>query len=73
VSLATPDGIETAGDIGLSMWPYRLIRDEQTLNQPPRHIMPNLIRRQLLPLRAHYLMTPIITGKANKPKPARWC
>jgi hypothetical protein len=69
VSLATPDGMEAAGDIGLSMWLYRLIRDEQTLNQPPRHIMPNLIRRQSLPLRAHYLMTPIITGKANKSAP----
>src|ERR1700677_2060220 len=65
VSLATPDGMETAGDIGLSMWLYRLIRDEQTLNRPPRRIAPDQIRRQPLPLRAHYLMTPIITGTAN--------
>jgi hypothetical protein len=69
VSLATPDGMETAGDIGLSMWLYRLIRDEQTLNRPPRRVAPDLIRRQPLPVRAHYLMTPIITGNANKPEP----
>ncbi len=69
VSLATPDGMEAAGDIGLSMWLYRLIRDEQTLNQPPRRIAPNLIRRQSLPVRAHYLMTPIITGSASIPAP----
>jgi hypothetical protein len=69
VSLATPDDMEAAGDIGISMWLYRLIRDEQTLNQPPRHMTPNLIRREPLPLRAHYLMTPIITGKADKPAP----
>jgi|SRR5215475_705243 len=69
VSLATPDGMEAAGDIGLSMWLYRLIRDDQTLNQPPRRIMPNLISRQPLPLRTHYLMTPIITGNANIPAP----
>jgi hypothetical protein len=69
VSLATPDGMETAGDIGLSMWLYRLIRDEQTLNRPPRRIAPDLIRRQPLPVRAHYLMTPIITGNANKSEP----
>src|SRR5262245_13346914 len=62
VSLATPEGMEHAHDVGLSMWLYRLIRDDQTLNQPPRHIAPNLIRRRGLPLRAHYLMTPIITG-----------
>lgn len=69
VSLATPDGMETAGDIGLSMWLYRLIRDEQTLNRPPRRISPDLIRRQPLPVRAHYLMTPIVTGNANMPAP----
>jgi hypothetical protein len=69
VSLATPDGMEAAGDIGLSMWLYRLIRDEQTLNRPPRRIPPNLIRRQPLPLRAHYLMTPIISGNAGIPAP----
>jgi hypothetical protein len=69
VSLATPDGMETAGDIGLSMWLFRLIRDEQTLNEPPRRVPPNLIRRQPLPVRAHYLMTPIITGNAKMPAP----
>jgi len=61
--------METAGDIGLSMWLYRLIRDEQTLNRPPRRIGPDQIRRQPLPMRAHYLMTPIITGNANMPAP----
>jgi Pvc16 N-terminal domain len=69
VSLATPEGMEVAGEIGLSMWLYRLIRDEQTLNRPPRQVPPNLIRRQPLPLRAHYLMTPIISGNAGMPAP----
>jgi hypothetical protein len=69
VSLATPDGMETAGDIGLSMWLYRLIRDEQTLNQPPRRVSPTLVSRQALPVRAHYLMTPIISGNAKIPAP----
>jgi hypothetical protein len=41
--------LETAGDIGLSMSLYRVIRDDQTQNQPPRRIAPNLIRRQPLP------------------------
>jgi hypothetical protein len=69
VSLATPDGMEAAGEIGLSMWLYRLIRDEQTLNRQRRRIAPNQIRRQSLPVRLHYLMTPIITGASNIPAP----
>jgi hypothetical protein len=69
VSLATPDGMEAAGEIGLSMWLYRLIRDEQTLNRPPQRLAPNLIRRHALPVRLHYLMTPIITGTASTPAP----
>ena len=69
VSLATPDGMETAGDIGLSMWLYRLIRDDQTLNRPPRRVSPELTLRQPLPMRAHFLMTPIITGSASMPAP----
>jgi Pvc16 N-terminal domain len=69
VSLATPDGMEGAGEIGLSMWLYRLIRDDQTLNRPPLRIPPNQIRRQPLPIRAHYLMTPIVSGNAGIPAP----
>jgi hypothetical protein len=69
VSLATPDGMESAAEIGLSMWLYRLIRDDQTLNRPPQRVNATQIRRQPLPLRAHYLMTPVITGNAGIPAP----
>jgi hypothetical protein len=69
VSLATPDGMEAANEIGLSVWLYRLIRDEQTLNRPPQRPAPNLIRRHPLPVRLHYLMTPIITGTSSTPAP----
>jgi hypothetical protein len=69
VSLATPDGMEMAGESGLSMWLYRLVRDDQTLNRPPVRPAPNLIRRRPLPVRVHYLMTPIITGNAGIPAP----
>ena len=65
VSLATPDGMEPAGLTGLSMWLYRLIRDDQTLNRPPERVAPHLIRRHPLPVRLHYLMTPILTGSSN--------
>jgi hypothetical protein len=65
VSLATPDGMEAAGATGLSMWLYRLIRDDQTLNRPARRVAANQIRRHPLPLRLHYLMTPILTASSN--------
>ena len=49
VSLSTPDGMESAGEIGLSMWFYRLVRDKQTLNQPSRRLSPTLTRRHPCP------------------------
>lgn len=75
VSLATPDGMEAAGEIGLSTWLYRLVRDEQTLNRPARRIPPDLVLRQPLPVRAHFLMTPIVTGNAGglpAPETEQW-
>jgi hypothetical protein len=69
VSLATPDGMDAAGSIGLSLWLYRIVRDDQTLNRPARPLPGNLRRRHPLPLRAHYLMTPIISGNAALPAP----
>ena len=69
VSLATPDGMESAGEVGLSVWAYRLVRDDLTLNQPQVRPAPNRLLRQRLPVRVHYLMTPIVTGNANAPAP----
>src|SRR5215472_17012620 len=69
VSLLTPDEMDIAGEVGVSLWLYRLIRDEQTLNRPLQRIAPDRIRRQPLPVRLHYLVTPIITGNAGAPAP----
>jgi hypothetical protein len=69
VSLGTPHDMEKAGKFGLSLWLYRLIRDEQTLTQPPSRPAPNRIRRQPLPVRLHYLMTPIISGASGGGSP----
>jgi hypothetical protein len=62
VSLATPEEM-AANQQGLSVWLYRVARDDQRLNDPP-------VVRPLgggrvevvpppLPLRLHYLMTPL--------------
>jgi hypothetical protein len=59
VTLNTPKEM-TRNDIeGLSVWLYRIVRDEERLNAPPERIGPNLVRRPPLPLRLHYLITPI--------------
>lgn len=59
VTLNTPK--EMSGDQveGLSVWLYRVARDEDALNALPLRVAPNLLRLPPLPLRLHYLMTPI--------------
>jgi hypothetical protein len=60
VSLATPDELETIGDQGVSLWLYRLVRDENLINRPPRRVGFDTLQRRPLPVRCHYLVTPII-------------
>jgi len=65
VSLATPEEMAEIPAQGVSVWLYRVIRDEQRLNDPPVRISPTELRPTPLPLRLHYLITPItnqITG-----------
>lgn len=44
---------------GLSLWLYRVTRDEATLNRPPERIGPTTLKRAPLPVRLHYLVSPI--------------
>ena len=61
VYLSTPQ--ELTGKSGLSLWLYRVSRDDMRLNDPPR--LRPLPSGQVevvpppLPLRLHYLMTPL--------------
>src|SRR4051794_31238140 len=59
VSMSTPEEMSENNVEGLSVWLYRVARDEERLNQPPDRIAYNQLRRTPLPLRLHYLMTPI--------------
>lgn len=70
VSLATPQEMGGSSDSqeGLSVWLYRIARDDQRLNAPPVRPQPGLLRRTPLPIRAHYLMTPMITSEGNSPE-----
>ena len=60
VSLRTPK--EMGATTGVSLWLYRVVRDEFLTNQPPKRILPNELRRTPLPVRLHYLVTPLMNN-----------
>src|SRR6185312_12211414 len=60
VSLRNPEEMAEKNDQGLSLWLYRITRDEDRLNDPPIRITPSLFHEPPLPLRLHYLCTPIV-------------
>lgn len=62
VSASTPQEMADNTLTGLSVWLYRIDRDDQLLNHPPRRMGFERIERRSLPLRLHYLMTPIANG-----------
>lgn len=60
VSLNSPYEMRTQMNVeGLSVWLYRIVRDETRLNQPPRRVGLDQVLPPPLPLRLHYLLTPV--------------
>jgi hypothetical protein len=59
VRLRTPAEMLDDNDEGLSLWLYRVVRDEDRLNDPPQRVTPTTLRPPPLPLRLHYLVTPV--------------
>jgi hypothetical protein len=59
VTAQTPREMSEKNQQGLSVWLYRVERDEHHLNQAPRRVAFNQIEPKPLPLRLHYLITPI--------------
>jgi len=68
VSLNTPEEMTEIPAEGLSVWLYRVIRDDVRLNDPPQRIGPTQIRPAPLPMRLHYLMTPVTNAKSGNPQ-----
>jgi hypothetical protein len=68
VSLNTPQEMTEKPAEGLSIWLYRVIRDDQRLNDPPRRVSATELLPPPLPLRLHYLMTPITNRKLGDPE-----
>lgn len=67
VSLSTPEEMTNRPVQGLSVWLYRLIRDEQRLNDPPVRVSPTELRPVPLPLRLHYLITAVTNIATGDP------
>jgi hypothetical protein len=60
VSLNSPHEMrEDMKQEGLSVWLYRIERDDTRLNVPDERVAPDQLRRPPIPLRLHYLMTPV--------------
>ncbi|RYG23002.1 DUF4255 domain-containing protein [bacterium] len=65
VSLNTPQEMVDEGTEGVSVWLYRIERDADRLNLPRERPSPNEVRRPALPLRLHYLITPITKAQTD--------
>jgi hypothetical protein len=69
VRLQTPaELMANDGEEGVSFWLYRVVRDEERTNDPARRISPTQLRPPPLPVRLHYLVTPI-TNRVNAGDP----
>jgi len=59
----------TGARAGLSVWLYRVVRDDLTLNRPPARVTATQLRPPPLPLRMHYLLSPMTgTGQDDAPE-----
>jgi hypothetical protein len=65
VSLLTPEQMTVVGTEGISVWMYRVVRDEERLNDPDVRLNSGLLLPPPLPLRAHYLVTPMTSAAAG--------
>ena len=68
VSLNTPQEMTQRPAEGLSVWLYRVIRDDQRLNDPSERLGPTQRRPTPLPMRLHYLMTPVTNQTSGDPE-----
>ena len=68
VALNDPEEMEELpSPQGLSLWLYRVVRDEQHVNAPPRRLAANRLERVPLPLRLYYLVTPVVANTVTAP------
>jgi hypothetical protein len=62
VSPRSPEEMADADRSGLSLWLYRIERDPELLNLPQRRLAVDRVEPHRLPLRLHYLVTPVVNS-----------
>lgn len=60
ISPRTPQEMADVDQAGLSVWLYRIARDPELVNLPQRRVAVDRFEKRQLPLRLHYLMTPVL-------------
>lgn len=60
VSLNTPDEMEGLNEEGVSLWLYRVVRDENLVNAPPTRTSSMQYAPTPLPVKLHYMVTPLV-------------
>lgn len=63
VALSTPSEFDGQG---VSIWLYRVNRNENLLNQPRRRVGADLREQRPLPLNLHYLFTPLMNDPLDE-------
>lgn len=58
LSPQTPESMQEKNVLGVSLWLYRIVRDEHRYNDPHRRVSDNELQKRALPVRLHYLVTP---------------
>jgi hypothetical protein len=66
ITLNNPEEFEEQEQEGVSIWLYLVERDGETLNLPPRRVPPDRVLRRPLPLRLHYLVTPLVNYRTRE-------
>jgi hypothetical protein len=66
VRQASPKEMQQDSQTGISLWLYRVTRNEHLHNQRPARPAADQLERHCLPINLHYLVTPILTDPADE-------
>jgi hypothetical protein len=58
IDMESPKEMREANRTGVSLWLYRVTRNEHILNQPPQRVARDQVLRHPLPINLYYLVTP---------------
>lgn len=66
VFLQSPQEMREDDTTGVSVWLYRVTRNEHLFNQPRPRVSATTVRRRPLPVNLHYLITPLMSSPVDE-------